>query len=154
MSEWADSFVQDQIDVGPEFRGKTVKCQKMRELGHLMVSSEDLSYNDEGKERYRKVGLAAFRQLAKLLELKEYDVHFNPGGIAVSGDLTLIGLWSDGNGVYVSMNKDFPNQPWGQILYRTVKHMKDWTGGVNQWLHFDMLFEPYKMKKVIMRLKK
>jgi len=44
------------------------------------------------------VGLEAMKELARLLDLKEFDINFNPGGIAVSGDLRLMGMWSEGSG--------------------------------------------------------
>jgi len=65
-----------------------------------------------------------------------------------------MGMWSEANGIYISMNKDFPDRAWGQVLYRTIKHMKDYTGGSNNYLTFEMLGEPEELKRTIMRLKK
>ena len=129
------------------------KAKYLRELSLLLMSKESLRYNGEGKKIFGKIGLKAMRELAELLELEEYDVNFNPAGIACSGDLRLIGMWSEGNGIYVSMNKDFPNSLWGQVLYRTVKHMKDWTGGSNNYVHFDTLGKPGELEKILSRLR-
>jgi hypothetical protein len=66
----------------------------------------------------------------------------------------LMGMWGPENGVYVSMNKDFPNAPWGQVLYRSIKHMKDYSGGVNQWLRFEELKFPETIKERVLTLRK
>ena len=128
-----------------------MKC--LKELAWLMTNGEILQYNEEGKTMFKRIGVKAMKELAVALELKEYNVSFNPGGIAVSGDLLPIGMWTENLGVYISMNKDFPNAPWGQILYRTIKHMKDYTGGSNNWLKFELLAKPDELKDKIMRLK-
>jgi hypothetical protein len=129
--------------------------KNLMQLAFLMTNDESGQYNGEFKEKFRAVGRKAMRELATLLELNEteyeIDIHFNPGGIAVSGDLTLMGMWSEGNGVYVTMNKDFPN--WGQVLFRSIKHMKDYTGGQNNYFEFVMLGSPNALKERIMRLR-
>ena len=131
--------------------------KNLRQLVYLMMSDEEGRYNEEFKERFKAVGRKAMRELATLLELNEIgyeiDIHFNPGGIAVSGDLTLMGMWSEGNGVYITMNKDFPNTPWGQVLFRSIKHMKDYTGGPNNYFEFALLDSPNELKERIMRLR-
>ena len=125
----------------------------LKQLAGLMANGEYLQYNEESKTMFKRIGIKAMKELAECLELKEYDINFNPGGIAVSGDLLLMGMWTDAMGVYVSMNKDFPNATWGQVLYRTIKHMKDYTGGNNNWLKFELLARPQELKDTIMRLK-
>ena len=127
--------------------------QNLKKLARLMLSEESGSYNDAFKAKFRLVGKKAMKELARLLELRTFDIQFNPGGIAVSGDLRLTGMWSEGNGVYISMNKDFPNAPYGQILYRTIKHMKDFTGGPNQWMRYETLRDPVRLKDLICRLR-
>ena len=127
--------------------------KNIKELGKLMLSNENLAYNEKGKAAFKRIGKKAMKELATLLQLQEFDVNFNPGGIAVSGDLRLMGMWKEGNGVYISMNKDFPQNIWGQILYRTIKDMKDYFGGSNNYLPFEMLLEPEKMVEAILKLK-
>jgi hypothetical protein len=126
----------------------------LRELAFLMLSKEEAQYNAAFKEKFKRVGKKAMIELADLLELREFKWDFNPGGIAVSGDLMLMGMWGPENGVYVSMNKDFPNAPWGQVLYRSIKHMKDYSGGVNQWLRFEELKFPEIVKERVLTLRK
>ncbi len=126
----------------------------LNQLAYMMLSKEEANYNASFKEQFKKVGKRAMIELADLLELKEVDIDFNPGGIAVSGDLSLMGMWGPENGVYVMMNKDFPNAPWGQVLYRSIKHMKDYTGGPNQWLPYEALKSPGVLKQRILTLRK
>jgi hypothetical protein len=126
----------------------------LRQLAFLMLSGEKAQYNEAFKEKFKRVGKKAMIELADLLELREFKWDFNPGGIAVSGDLMLMGMWGPENGVYVTMNKDFPNAPWGQVLFRSIKHMKDYGGGVNQWLRFEELQFPEIIKERVLALRK
>ena len=52
--------------------------------------------------------------------------------IAVSGEITLIGIWGEGNGLYIQI--DQPLKSFNSFLYRSIKNMKDFAGGQNQWL--------------------
>jgi hypothetical protein len=126
----------------------------LNQLSFLMLSKEEASYNAPFKEQFKRVGKKAMMEFADLLELKQVDIHFNQGGIAVSGDLILMGMWSEGDGIYVSMNKDFPNKPWGDVLFRTIKHMKDFTGGSNNYFRFELLRFPEALKQRVLTLKK
>jgi len=125
----------------------------LKKLKGLMTGNEDPHYNDNFKRRFRSIGQKAMEELAQLLELKEYDIDFNSGGIAVSGDLRLMGMWSEGNGVYISMNKDFPGKPWGDVLYRHIRHMRDFTGGPNNYFKFSLLDDPAALRKTVTRLR-
>jgi len=127
--------------------------QNLNKLARLMLSEESGSYNDAFKAKFRLIGKKAMKELACLLELRPFDIQFNPGGIAVSGDLRLMGMWSEGNGVYIFMNMDFANAPYGQVLYRTIKHMRDFTGGPNQWMRYETLQDPVRLKDLICRLR-
>lgn len=110
----------------------------MRRLAELL--SHDLSYiwgeresgpNGE-KKTFLNVGKTFLRALGKDLGLRDVKVVSNAGGIAVSGECTLIGMWED-SGIYISVQ-----QPYcmGQdlLLYRTVRHIKDYKGGYNNFV--------------------
>ena len=125
----------------------------LKKLSELLLSNINLSYNDDAKKEFKKVDKKAMKELATILKLKKIDVYFNPGGIAVSGDLHLMGMWNNDTGIYISMNKDFPTASWGQVLYRTIKHMKDYTGGTNNYLNYEDLASEEKLKEMILRLK-
>ena len=43
-----------------------------------------------------------------------------------------MGMWSGGNGLYFQINQPIP--PFNAFLHRSIKHMKDYTGGQNQWI--------------------
>lgn len=111
-----------------------------------------LSYPDNSlKKLHGKRGKKAFKCLAEELGLKEYDVSYNPSGMIDAGYITLIGMWNENNGIYISLSAS----GFGlNFLYRTVSHMKDWTGGSNHFLEENMLFEDYnKALDMLLRLK-
>ena len=110
----------------------------MRRLAELL--SHDLSYiwgeresgpNGE-KKTFLNVGKTFLRALGKDLGLRDVKVVSNAGGIGVSGECTLIGMWED-SGIYIAIH-----QPYcmGQdlLLYRTVRHIKDYKGGYNNFV--------------------
>jgi len=107
---------------------------------HGMYNERNLSDDTDGsrenqsnyKDEFKKVGRAFLKRAAKEMNLDQVDIHYNPAGIACSGDHTLIGMRGD-KGIYVSFNTD----GLSGILYRKVQHMKDWSGGVNKYVSFD-----------------
>jgi len=106
--------------------------------------SQDLGYiygeRESGPNGSKKVfhtkSKAFLRVLGNDLGFKEFKVTNNHGGITVSGEITLMGMWDDGNGLYFQINQ--PLQPFNGFLSRSIKHMKDYTGGYNQWLPCDL----------------
>ena len=104
--------------------------ENMYTLANL-ASSELNGYNAQAahnKEQYLKMGRSVLRAIAKHLNLTEYKVNVNKAGIAVSGDITLIGLSENGKGIYISMSSPmlFGRPP--HFYYRLVTHMKDYSG--------------------------
>ena len=98
------------------------------------------TYNPAWKEEYKRSSVRFLRQLAKELNLmpNDYDIRFNPGGIAVYGEAIL-----HHKNFYIMIIPDSfsPNQ---HILYRTCKGLKDYSGGINQYTTFyqlDVLLE-------------
>lgn len=89
----------------------SVKSQEhsMRRLAALL--GQDLSYiggdresgSNGNKKTFLNVGKVFLRALAKDLGLRDVTVSSNPGGIAVSGDCSMIGMWEDG-GIYVCLH--------------------------------------------------
>jgi len=123
----------------------SVKSQEanMRKLARLL--SHNLSYiwgeRESGPNGDKKVfldtGKTFLRALAKDLGLREYKVSANPGGIAVSGECTLIGMWNSG-GIYIMITQScFAAE--STVLYREVKHIKEYSGGQNRYLPRDGL---------------
>ena len=100
----------------------------------MQTNGKKLSYNYELQQEFEKLSKAALRELAKQLPFVESKVSFNKGGIAVSGDAHLMGMFENGTGLYITINA-----PWGggnamNFLYRTIKPMKDYTGGMNNYM--------------------
>lgn len=127
----------------------------MRKLADLL--GQDLGYiwgeKESGpngaKRTFLNVGRTFLRALAKDLDLRNYKVTSDAGGIAVSGDCTLMGLWDEG-GIYVSLSQ--PACGGGHVLlYRTIRHMRDYTGGYNHWLERIDL-ETYSYEKLLFTL--
>lgn len=118
----------------------SVKSQEnnMRRLAALL--GQDLSYifgeKESGpngsKKTFLNVGKVFLRALAKDLGLREVTVSSNAGGIAVSGECTLIGMWENG-GIYVCIEQPAYGRE-NVLYYRTVRHSKDYKGGYNHFL--------------------
>lgn len=103
-----------------------------RDLGYIWGERESGPNGD--KKVFLNTGKTFLRALAKDLGLKDYNVSANPGGIAVSGDCSLTGVWGGGSsGIYININQPCYDRE-RVLLYRTVKHIKDYTGGYNRFL--------------------
>ena len=117
--------------------------KNMRRLAELF--SQDLSYiwgeNESGpngaKKQFLNTGRTFLRALGKDLGLRDAEAHSNPGGIAVSGDCSLIGMWNN-SGIYIMIGQaSFRFEEL--VLYREVRHIKDYSGGRNRFLPRDAL---------------
>ena len=112
--------------------------KNMRKLAELL--GRDLSYiwgeRESGpngaKKQFLNTGTAFLRALGKDLGLTDAKASSNPGGIAVSGDCTLIGMWHT-NGLYIRLSQPCCDRE-RVLLYRTVRHSKDYTGGRSLYL--------------------
>ena len=118
----------------------SIQTQKKNMQSIYQLVSMDLGYiygeRESGpngaKKQFHTKSAAFLRALGNDLGFREFKVKNNHAGIAVSGEITLMGMWGDGNGLYFQINQ--PLQPSGSFLYRTIKSMKDYNGGHNQWL--------------------
>ena len=118
----------------------SVKSQEknMRRLAELL--GRDLSYiwgeKESGPNGDKKVflntGKTFLRALAKDLALREVSVTSNAGGIAVSGECTLNGMCED-SGIHISLGHIVSNRET-VILFRSIRDMRDHTGGHNMFL--------------------
>lgn len=117
--------------------------KKNMKIIHSLVS-QDLGYiygeRESGpngaKQQFHTKSAAFLRALGMDLGFKVFKVKNNHAGIAVSGEITLMGMWDDGNGLYLQIAQPVTN--WQAFLYRHISHMKDYTGGPNQWLPCDL----------------
>jgi hypothetical protein len=103
---------------------------KLQQLVDL-IQNTDLSYNEEGKNNFKKLSLSVLRDLRNKFTLQESKLWFNPGGVAVSGDAILMGMWNDNIGFYIQITKSLT----GHFMYRAIKNIEDYTGGKNNWLN-------------------
>lgn len=118
----------------------SIKSQEknMRKLAQLL--DHDLGYiqgeRESGPNGEKKVfldtGKAFLRALARDLGLRDVKITASPGGIAISGSCSLIGMWNDG-GIYIQISQSCFGAD-RDVLYRTVRHSRDYTGGHNCWM--------------------
>lgn len=122
----------------------SVKSQEanMRKLAGLL--DQDLGYiwgkkecgPNGAKRAFLNTGKAFLRALSKDLGLRDAVVKSNPAGIAMSGDCTLMGMWDTG-GIYVTIGQFCGGR--NALLFRSIRHMKDHSGGYNHWISLDDL---------------
>lgn len=112
-----------------------MKTTSQSQLTRLIrfVQDNDLSYNQSAKDKFKERGLQAMKRLASTLKLREFKMDFNAGGIAVSGDLHLTGMFNDVMGIYITITKGAFNHNGCTFLYRTIKNMEDYSGGGNHY---------------------
>jgi hypothetical protein len=127
---------------------KSMQSQKKNMKAIFGLVSGVLSYYDgaAAKKQFHTKSKAFLRALAKDLGFKEFTVKSNAGGIAVSGEITLMGLWSEGNGVYFQLFQSVTNRR--EFMYRHISHMKDYRGGANQWMDC-RIFEAADYERVL-----
>lgn len=108
----------------------SIKSQErnMRRIADLL--DKELSYNEDNKKEFLNKSRAFLRNIGKDLGLSDVKVGITQGGISVSGDCTLIGVWAD-TGIYICIS----NFSFGEaILYREARHMKDYAYGTNRYI--------------------
>lgn len=123
--------------------------KNMRKLAELL--SHDLGYiwgeRESGpngdKKTFLKTGKTFLWNLSKDLKLCDAKISVNPGGIAVSGECSLIGMWNDGNGgIYVQLSQSSFDRE-NVLLYRRVQSISDSTGGQNNFVSLNVLQRAY-----------
>jgi len=75
--------------------------------------------------------------LGKDLGLVVQKVHTNKAGIAVSGEVTLRGLWKPGNGLCVELSQDLMNSH--VLHYGPIYEMNDYSTGFVVYVSLDTL---------------
>ena len=103
------------------------------QLRRFVTLTRKACYNEVNKEEYKKLGRRILKELAETMGLQkgEYDIRWNPGGIACSGDHTLHTDW-----FYLDLSDNLGS---GWFYYRTCKSRKDYTGGTNRIVYWDFL---------------
>lgn len=109
--------------------------EKLHKLYKFMdANGTDLGYNHELQKEFKRLSMAFLKALQKELPFTESNASFNPGGIAVSGDARLMGMFKNGIGIYILINEPWSRERTMNFLYRTISHMKDYTGGSNNYM--------------------
>ena len=116
----------------------SVKSQENNIKRITELLSHDLGYirgereggPNGGKKVFLNVGKAFLRAIGKDLGLRDVKVMSNAGGIAVSGECILYGMWED-RGIYISLGQMFGGKA---ILYRTIRNLNDHRGGYNHYV--------------------
>jgi hypothetical protein len=101
----------------------------------------NLSYNAEDKKIAHDLTRKLLRHFARntlQLENSEFTVRSNMAGIACGGEVILHTNPFHGGkfGLYIQVS----DSTCGSVLYRTTKHLADYTGGPNQWTNVDDVF--------------
>ena len=99
------------------------------------------------KQEYRNLGRRILKDIAERMGLTkgQYDIRWNPGGIACSGDSTL-----HTDKVYVALHDNCGS---GWFYWRTVKGRKDYSGGANQIIRWDNFRTVADVDKLVARLR-
>ena len=116
------------------------------DLVHFVNLTSGASYNYDKKVEYQKLGKRILKAIAELLKLKkgEFDIRWNPGGIACSGDHTL-----HTDNFYLALHDNI-NAGW--FYYRTCKGRKDYTGGPNKIVSWTS-FTAYGLEGLVKKIK-
>ena len=117
---------------------KSLQEKKMKRISELL--SGNLSYiageNENGvngeKAEFLRTSAAFLRKLGKDLGFTESKVRTNPAGIAVSGSVSLYGMWGAGNGICFVLEQSAFSTP--MLLYREITRIDDYYGKQNLYL--------------------
>ena len=84
----------------------------------------------DDKQEFRRLAAKHLRELAEQLGLYkgDFDLRYNPGGIAVMGDVTLHADW-----LYLNLTTYHMDQPF---MFRACRGRRDFSGGRNQHLDY------------------
>lgn len=97
--------------------------------------TKSCAYDEEQKRRFHSTARSRLKKLAAELDLAAgtFDIRSNRGGIAVSGEITL-----HHDRFYLQVSQFGLSSGHG-ILIRTCKGRKDFTGGTNNFVRFQLL---------------
>ena len=113
----------------------------------LALAQKGVAYDAPAKRLFHSDGRRALRRLAEALGLAEgsYDIRSNPGGIAVSGEITL-----HAEEVWVQLSLDC-RSPELEVLYRRVRGRRDHVGDRNHWTSVRELLAPDRFAQKLRR---
>ena len=100
-----------------------------RDLGYIWGERESGPNGD--KKVFLNLGKTFLRALAKDLGLRDVKVMSNAGGIAVSGECYLYGMWEE-CGLFICLEQPCITQ--NVLLYRSIRSLNDHKGGYNNYV--------------------
>ena len=120
-----------------------MKKTPAQQLSQLVIST-DLSYNEEGKAQFHRLGKKVLKEVAAKMGLTpgSFDIRSNMGGIAVSGEVTL-----HGEHIYIQLSQ---GSFYKMFMYRHCNGRQDYSGGRNRWMNFLELID---MDKAVIAFK-
>lgn len=123
---------------------QSLQEKKMKRISELLymnlsyISGKREAGPNGAKEEFLKISAAFLRQLGKDVGFTEMKINKNPAGIACSGEISIYGMWTKGNGVFFEISQNVCNGR--RLLYREIESLNDYKGKANKWLPLD-LFE-------------
>lgn len=111
------------------------------------LARRGVGYDPEAKRAFHREARAALARLARELGLVpgDYDLRVNPGGVAVSGEVT---LHSETFYVQISCGVMGPGR---EILYRRCKGRRDYCGERNHFADIALAIDPVKFAQLLRR---
>jgi hypothetical protein len=102
-----------------------------KQLATFVRLTKEARYHDENKAKFEKLGRKILKALAVELGLfkGEFDIRFNAGGIACSGDHTL-----HAEHVYIALHDNIGS---GWFYFRSCKGRRDYSGGPNRIVYWN-----------------
>jgi hypothetical protein len=147
-----ESRDKDESGIEENKKDAVAKTDQLKKFSAFLSDHDTINEDtDEGRAKvtFGRLGKKAFKELAVFLGLNEFDVSYNKAGAASSGDLRLMGMFSEGKGIYITLSKDGISDG---ILYRAIKHMKDFSGGANHYFEEREFATPHTIKEKIISL--
>jgi hypothetical protein len=122
----------------------------MNELLNFMNGRQYEPYSHASKECFKNFGKYACNSILRDMSpyVRNHKYSYNPGGVAVSGDHSLIVEFHTGDFVHMFFNADFGNLG---ICYRQCYSLAGAQSGFNQWINFDDIVDSKHMAKVLMK---
>ncbi|WP_196223108.1 hypothetical protein [Roseibium sp. RKSG952] len=111
--------------------------------------TKSCSYDNTQKAAFHRNAKKALKALAQEMGLvgSEYDIRSNKGGGAVSGEITL-----HTDDIYVQVSQ--PSYGRGnEILIRTCKDRKDYTGGQNHFAAISRLDDILALSDIVLKVR-
>ena len=119
-----------------------------------MTNGEDIDqYTNEGAERKKILqfkGRAVLTDMAAIMHPKDFKIDWNPGGIAVTGDVMMRVAYHNGNFCYITFGGLLFRGEEPRFIYRQMKKWDDWAGMTNQWMPYRRLLDLRSAVETIM----